>query len=70
MKTIGIIIPTRKRFDTEVRLFGNKEERYVFINSREICFGFEFDDLIVSEDYLDIPNALELVEAANLRVKR
>jgi hypothetical protein len=49
-KLVGIIIPTKARFDLWVKTFGVWDEKYFFINSIEGLAGCEFHKVLISDD--------------------
>ena len=69
METVGIIIPTKKRFDEWVNIFGIPEERYVYLNNKEKCLGNEFSKVLKSKDWYEVKDCDVILECAELRVR-
>ena len=69
METVGIIIPSKERFDEWVRTFGIPQERYVFLDRKEKCFGCEFTKILKSVDWHELKDSEEILESAKLRIR-
>jgi len=66
---VGIIIPTKQRFDDWVKTWGIPEERYVLLDSKEKCFGNEFIKVLKSDDWRKVPNCDKILECAEMRIR-
>ena len=70
MKTVGIIVPTKERFDKWVKTFGIPGERYILLNSKEKCYGIELSKVIYWDCHAvrDFDYGI-IYEAAKLRIR-
>ncbi len=68
MEIVGIIIPTKRRFDEWVRTFGIPNERYVYLNHINKTRGYTFSKVLKAEDWYMMNNAREILESANHRI--
>ena len=69
MKVVGIIIPTKQRFDDWVKTWGIPQERYVFLDNKEKCFGNEFIKVLKSDDWRKVRNCDEILKCAEMRIR-
>jgi hypothetical protein len=69
MKAVGIIIPTKERFNKWVSTFGIPEERYVFLDRKEKCFGNEFIKVLKSDDWRKVKDCDNILKCAEIRVR-
>lgn len=69
MDIVGIIIPTKKRFEEWVKLFGVSNEKYIHLNHIDKSRGRIFSKVLKSKDWYEIDNADEILKEANFRIK-
>lgn len=68
MDVVGIIIPTRKRFQEWVNTFGIPEEKYIHLTDLNKTRGNKFTKVLKSKDWYLVDNADEILEDANRRL--
>ena len=61
MKAVGIIIPTKKRFDEWVRTFGVPQEKYIWLNHINKSRGQIFSKVLKSKDWYMVKDADEIL---------
>lgn len=69
METVGIIVPTKKRFDEWVRTWGIPDEKYIHLNHIDKGRGRVFSKVLKSKDWYTIDNADEILKDANYRIR-
>lgn len=67
METIGIIVPTKKRFNEWVKLFGNDNNRYIHLDDAKKCIGIKFNHILKSEDWTTVENHDKIYTEAIVR---
>ena len=69
MENVGLIIPTKKRFDEWVNTFGIPEEKYIHLVDINKSKGQVFSKVLKSKDWYLVDNAGEILKDANSRIR-
>ena len=68
METVGLIIPTAKRFNKWVNTFGIPNEKYIHLTDINKSRGRVFSKVLKSKDWYLVDNADDILKDANYRV--
>ena len=68
MDIVGLIIPTRRRFQEWVNTFGIPDEKYIHLTDINKSRGNKFTKVLKSKDWYLVDNAYEILEDANKRL--
>jgi hypothetical protein len=69
METVGLIIPTSKRFNKWVNTFGIPNENYIHLADINKSRGRVFSKVLKSKDWYLVDNADDILKDANYRVR-
>ena len=69
METVGIIIPTKKRFDEWVKTWGIPDKKYIHLNHIDKSRECVFSKVLKSKDWYTIDKADEILKDANCRIR-
>lgn len=68
METIGVIIPTKKRLNDWVKIWGNPEIKYIYLDNLEKCKGQRFTSILKAKDWYLVDSAEDILKEANSRI--